>query len=104
GEVKTKLPGVTLGGTFPKLAAMADRLAIVRSFSAGEGGHEQFPFISGNSPIEATMSAHVGRLTGPNDSRTAMPTQTIILPEQLQPKLKLGNPSGVFDLSFIKER
>jgi len=104
GEVKTKLPGVTFGGTFPKLAAMADRLAVVRSFSAGEGGHEQFPFISGNSPLEATMSAHVARLTGPNDPRTAMPTQAIVLPEQLQPGLKLGNPSSVFQTSFVKEQ
>src|SRR5882757_6262475 len=32
GEVATSLPGVTFGGTFPRLAAMADRLAVVRSF------------------------------------------------------------------------
>jgi hypothetical protein len=31
GEVQTKLPGITFGGTFPKLAAMADKLAVVRS-------------------------------------------------------------------------
>lgn len=104
GEVKTKLPGITFGGTFPKLAALADRVAVVRSFSAGAGGHEQFPFISGNSPLEATMSAHVARLTGANDRRTAMPTQTIILPEQLQPGLKLENPSGPFQYNFIKEQ
>jgi hypothetical protein len=33
GEVKTAIPGVTFGGTFPKLAERAKRLAIVRSFS-----------------------------------------------------------------------
>ena len=32
GEVATKLPGVTFGGTFPKLARLADKLAIVRSY------------------------------------------------------------------------
>ena len=32
GEVATSLPGVTFGATFPKLAAMADKLAVVRSF------------------------------------------------------------------------
>ena len=32
GEIKTRLPGVTFGSTYPKLAAMADRLCVVRSF------------------------------------------------------------------------
>jgi len=32
GEVSTKLPGVTFGGTFGKLAQTADKLAVVRSF------------------------------------------------------------------------
>lgn len=39
GEVKTNLSGVTFGGTFPKLAAHADKLAIVRSFTSGTGSH-----------------------------------------------------------------
>src|SRR5207249_1088788 len=32
GEVRTTLPGITFGGTFPKLAERAHRLAIVRSY------------------------------------------------------------------------
>jgi hypothetical protein len=39
GAVRTKLPGVEFGGTFPRLAAMADKLAIVRSFSHSDSGH-----------------------------------------------------------------
>src|SRR5262249_50390690 len=31
-EVKTPIPGITLGGTFPELARHAKHLAIVRSF------------------------------------------------------------------------
>src|SRR5260370_31965792 len=31
GAVRTRLPGVWLGGTFPKLAERADRIAVVRS-------------------------------------------------------------------------
>ena len=39
GEVATKLSGITFGGTFPKLAEMADQLAIVRSYAfAGVAG------------------------------------------------------------------
>lgn len=32
GEVSTKLPGITFGGSFEKLARAADKLAVVRSF------------------------------------------------------------------------
>src|SRR5436190_3372644 len=41
GEVKTTLPGVTLGGTFPLLARHAQKMAIVRSFRHTVGNHEQ---------------------------------------------------------------
>src|SRR5688572_16547721 len=41
GEVKTALPGVTFGGTFPLLAARAKRMAVVKSFRHPVGNHEQ---------------------------------------------------------------
>src|SRR5713101_1476093 len=37
GEIRTRLPGVTFGGTFPRLAALADKLTVVRSFVTGDG-------------------------------------------------------------------
>lgn len=39
GEVKTSIPGVTIGGLFPKIAAQAHRMAFVRSFAHGNSGH-----------------------------------------------------------------
>src|SRR5262249_54938682 len=42
GEVQSALPGVTFGGTFRKLATMADRLAIVRSFASGNADHQNY--------------------------------------------------------------
>src|SRR5262249_32966027 len=39
GSVKTCLPGVEIGGLFPKIAQRADRMAFVRSFSHGNSGH-----------------------------------------------------------------
>ena len=41
GEVKTSMPGVTFGGTFPRLATHADKMAVIRSFTHKIGGHEQ---------------------------------------------------------------
>ncbi len=39
GSVPSVLPGVRLGGTFPKIAAIADRFAFVRSFAHTDSGH-----------------------------------------------------------------
>ena len=102
GEVKTKLPGVTFGGTFPKLGERADRLAIVRSFSSGDGGHNQLPVLTGRSPSGGSMGAHVARLAGANHPESGMPTQGIVLPEQIQPDLELGEPTGPFSYNYIR--
>ena len=103
GEVKTRLPGVTYGGTFPQLGQMADRIAVVRSFASGDGGHNQLPVLTGGSPTEATMGAQFARMAGANHPVTAMPTHTIVLPEQVQPDLKLGEPTGPFSYGYIKQ-
>src|SRR5262245_13847706 len=34
GELKTKLPGITFGGNFEKLAARANRFSVVRSYAS----------------------------------------------------------------------
>ncbi len=39
GEVSTVIPGVTLGGTFPEMAKVADKMAFVRSFAHRNSGH-----------------------------------------------------------------
>src|SRR5947208_36139 len=39
GEVKTAIPGLTLGGNFPLLAKHADKLALVRSFTHENSNH-----------------------------------------------------------------
>ena len=103
GAVQTKHPGVEFGGTFPKLGRMADRISIVRSFASGDGGHNQLPVLTGNSATEATMGAQFARLAGANHPDTAMPSHTIVLPEQVQPDLKLGEPTGPFSYGYIKK-
>jgi len=103
GEIQTKLPGVTFGSTFPQLAQRADRLAVVRSFASGDGGHNPVPLLTGNSPLKGTMGAHHARLVGANHPQTAMPSSSVVLPEAIQPELKLGTPTGPFRLSYIKQ-
>ena len=104
GEVQTKLPGITFGGTFPKLAQMADRIAVVRSFASGDLTHNPSPVLTGNSPTEGTMGAHYARLAGAIRPTTGMPTHTIVLPEQVQADLKLHEPLNTNTLRYIKNR
>jgi hypothetical protein len=104
GEIQTKLPGVWFGGTFPKLAQRADRLAVVRSFASGDGGHNQIPILTGRHPSGATMGAMCARATGPFHGKTGVPMNTVIIPEAVQPDLKLGQPTGTFGLPGIESR
>jgi uncharacterized protein (DUF1501 family) len=40
GEIKTAIPGVTFGSTFPKFARLADKFSVVRSFVPGGANHD----------------------------------------------------------------
>jgi len=82
GEVKTKLPGVTFGSHFEKLAARADRLAVVRSFSTGTGSHGNGRDLitGGGNSMNASMGALYARLAGSTNPQTGMPTNALITP------------------------
>ena len=103
GSVQTKIPGVQFGGTFGRLAQMTERFSIVRSFHSADGGHNQLPVLTGRHKSEAVMGSQYARLFGANHPVTAMPTHTVVLPEQIQPDLKLGTPTGPFRYDYIRE-
>ena len=100
GEVKTALPGVTFGGTFPKLAERADRLAIVRSFSfEGRGNHDLRPLV-GKESLDANLGTVYARVAGANRPRTGMPTNVVLFPRSVDPTAgpNLNGPTfGRFD-------
>src|SRR5690242_18445533 len=50
GEVQTRLAGITFGATFPRLAALADRIAVVRSYGSGNSAHTYGSVVSGGDP------------------------------------------------------
>jgi len=54
-EVQTALPGVTFGATFPKLAALANRIAVVRSFASNNGDHQNYVSVAGGNSLKAPM-------------------------------------------------
>jgi hypothetical protein len=92
GELTTRLPGITFGGTFPRLAQLADKLAVVRSYATGRADHSYLIPASGNNPLKATMGALYARVAGVNHPRTGMPNNVLVLPEAVQRGLRLqGN-------------
>ncbi|MFP6763690.1 MAG: DUF1501 domain-containing protein, partial [Planctomycetaceae bacterium] len=65
GEVTTSIPGITYGGTFPKLAQLAHRTSIVRSFRTGTGAHDIKP-IDGKDSFGANIGSVYSRIVGTN--------------------------------------
>jgi len=80
GELATQIPGVTFGRSFPRLAALADRLAIVRSFVPGDPNHNLKPLV-GRDSFEANLGCVYSRVAGANDPRTGLPTNLVLFPK-----------------------
>jgi len=85
GEQTTPLPGVTVGGTFPKIAGVADKMALVRSFAhtnSGHGGGTHYVMTgydnraidNGGLPTRPSIGSIVSRVRGPNNLNTGIPT------------------------------
>jgi hypothetical protein len=85
GEVSTPLPGVTLGGTFPKLARVVDQMALVRSFThknSGHGGGTHWVMTgydnrmvdNGGSPSQPSLGSILARVRGSTHPDTGIPT------------------------------
>src|SRR4051812_38426201 len=90
GEVQTKLPGITFGGSFQKLSQMTDRIAVLRSYASMNAGHTYLSVTSGENSMKAAMGALYARVAGTNNAATGMPTNCLVLPEAVEPGLKLG--------------
>jgi Protein of unknown function (DUF1501) len=79
GEVATRIPGITFGGSFPKLASLADRIAIVRSFTTGDANHDIKPLVS-RETVRANLGAIYARVAGLNHPVTGLPTNVVLYP------------------------
>ncbi len=90
GEVPTKHPGITFGAHFPDLAQLADRFSIVRSYGSNNAGHTYQGVASGGNELKATMGALYARVAGTNHPVTGMPRNTLIVPEAIDPSMKIG--------------
>lgn len=85
GEVTTNVSGVSIGGSFTKMAGVADKMAFVRSFAhtnSGHGGGTHFVMTgydnktidNGGLPSRPSIGSIISKVRGPNNDRTGMPT------------------------------
>ena len=85
GEVKTNVAGLTLGGTFEKMAGVADKMAFVRSFAHNNSGHRGGTHYlmtgygnrmidNGGLPTRPSLGSIVSRVRGANNAQTGIPT------------------------------
>lgn len=86
GEFKpidTKVPGIRICEHFPRIAAMADRFAFVRSLVGSDGGHEAYQCMTGrkkdprNAGFWPAAGAWVSKVQGPVDP--AMPPHVSLM-------------------------
>ncbi|MGD9646467.1 MAG: DUF1501 domain-containing protein, partial [Pirellulales bacterium] len=85
GEIATALPGVTFGPNFPRLAALADRLAIVRSFTTGDANHDIKPIV-GRATRGANLGSLFARIVGPGGTASGMPPNMLLVPRAVDPE------------------
>jgi uncharacterized protein (DUF1501 family) len=80
GEVKTALPGVTFGGSFPRLATLADKMAVVRSYRHGISSHgpAAMHVMAGGNPTGAMMGALYSRVAGLTNTITGVPKNVLV--------------------------
>lgn len=79
GEVATSIPGISYGYALPRLAALADRTSIVRSFKTGDGNHDIKPIV-GRATYGANLGSLFSRVAGANRPGSGMPTNVALYP------------------------
>ena len=97
GEIATSIPGVTFGSSFPKLARLANRLAIVRSFTTGDANHDIKPVVSRHTN-GANLGALFSRVAGMTDPASGMPRTALLFPRAVDETTGPGQTNfGKFD-------
>lgn len=89
GEIQTSLPGITYGASLEKLAKLAHRTSVVRSFHTGDAAHNLKPIVSRHS-LDANLGSLYSRVSGITDERSGMPTNAILFPRAVDKDAQPG--------------
>ena len=85
GEIPTALPGVTFGSSFPRLAQLADRMAVVRSYRSGDANHDIKPVVCKDT-AGANLGSLYARVAGSNHPVNGMPRNCALFPRAVDPE------------------
>ena len=89
GEIATALPGVTFASSFPKLAKLAERLAVVRSYVPGDANHDIKPIVCKDG-FGGNLGAAYANVVGGNHPETGMPTNLVLFPRAVEASSQAG--------------
>ena len=89
GEIKTTIPGVTFGSSFPRLAKLTDQMTIVRSFTTGDGNHDIKPIV-GRDTFGSSIGSIFSRIAGTSHPTTGIPTNVALFPRAVHPDTQKG--------------
>ena len=102
GEISTRLPGITFGSTFEKLAKLNDKFSIVRSFSTQSGSHDARPLVDPKYSSGAHVGSHYAHVAGTSHPQTGIPRNVILYPRAVK---LLGPPPcphhGILPLLYL---
>lgn len=95
GEIATRIPGITFGSTFGRLASLADKFTIVRSFVPGDANHDAKPIVHRDT-LGGNLGSYYSRIVGTSNPSTGLPTNVMLFPQAVDPKAQppvtgLGN-------------
>ncbi len=93
GTVQTSIPGVLFGDTMGRLAKLANKLTIVRSFQTNNAGHNIQPIVGPDS-LNANIGGFYSRVVGATRSDTGLPTNTAIFPDSVCSDVLKGRARG----------
>ncbi len=79
GEARTPIPGVTIGGSFGRLASLMDRMAIIRSFAHGDSSHgtatqRLMTGYNDRTNMRPSLGSIMARTLGTTNPETGMPS------------------------------
>jgi len=90
GEIPTTLPGVTFSACLPRLAKLAHRMAVLRSYRHGISDHDRAAkhVMAGGNVTKAMMGSLYARVAGLSNPSTGLPSNVLVTPSSVGEQYK----------------
>jgi hypothetical protein len=91
--LQTTIPGITFGDALPRLAKLAHKFTVVRSFQTNNAGHNIQPIV-GPESLNANIGSLYSRVVGATRPDTGMPTNAVVFPDAVCNDVLKGRARG----------